>query len=224
MPLPSKIDFTSFLQYSPRGNTEACKRGRRYRDSIKNDSSLLFKEGNRLVAKRGIDFFAWQIAKATPQYPVLAVLRSDTVLVPIPRSAPLRQADALWPSRRICEALMAQGLGGEIAPILQRRTAVQKSATAPPGQRPGPKEHFDSTSVISDLPLLSGRPIVLVDDFITRGATFLGMYPHVQDAYPDNTVSCFALVRTMSYIEITSVLAPVQGTIENHYGNPSRNP
>src|SRR6267143_3540503 len=142
--------------------------------------------------------------------------------MPIPRSAPLRSRDALWPARRICEALVAANLGAIVVPALVRHTAVQKSAIAPAGQRPGPIDHLNSAKVDIDSTVSAKQGITLVDDFITRGAHFLGMYPLVANAFPHQTISCFALVRTNSFEEVTAMIAPVTGTIKNHGGRPSR--
>ncbi|MDR3411951.1 MAG: hypothetical protein P4L87_13575, partial [Formivibrio sp.] len=52
---------------------------------------------------------------------------ADVTLIPIPRSTPLAAKDALWPTHRICRALIERGLGGDIAPVLERHRPVQKS-------------------------------------------------------------------------------------------------
>jgi hypothetical protein len=224
--LPSEIPFASFLQYTPRGDSEACKRGRRYRDAIKNDGPLFFRNASGAIdTVRGIEFFIQQIASNMSRISEFKdVLGPDTILVPIPRSAPLASPRALWPARRICEALIAQKLGADVLSLLRRHTAVRKSATASAGFRPDPIDHFNSTSVDDSFPLLVQGKITLVDDFITRGSTFLGMYPHVKQAYSDREISCFALVRTMSFEEVAQHYKPVQGIIENRHGKAWRTP
>jgi predicted amidophosphoribosyltransferase len=148
-------------------------------------------------------------------YPFLEeCLGSEFALVPIPRSAPLKNKDALWPSRRICEALVAAGLGAEVLPLLNRRAAVQKAATAGKGMRPDPEHHYESTIIDNNVPSLLKKPITLVDDVITRGSSFVGMFRRVAEAFPNRKISCFALVRTES--EITTIKSPVQGKIILH--------
>lgn len=226
MPLPSEIPFCSFLQYQPRGDSEDCKRGRRYRDAIKNDSSLHFKKASGgIETVRGIDHFVKIIAQNIARIPEFRdALGPETVLVPIPRSAPLKTPSALWPARRICEALVGNGLGLEVVPLLERHTAVQKSATALPGQRPDPIDHYNSTSIAVGLPLIMASKITLVDDFITRGSHFLGMYPLVKAAYGDREIFCFAMMRTNSYEDVSKHMLPVGGTIRNNHGTPRRQP
>src|SRR5437870_4483224 len=107
MPLPSEVSFTSFLQYTPRGDSEACKRGRRFRDAIKYDQNLYFRNAaGGLDTVRGIEFFVEQIARNVSRLPQFHdVLGPNRILIPIPRSSPLRNPLSLWPARRICEAL-----------------------------------------------------------------------------------------------------------------------
>ena len=138
---------------------------------------------------------------------------SDVTLIPIPRSAPLAAKDALWPTHRICRALVACKFGGDIAPVLERHRPVQKSSLAKPGMRPGPQEHYDSTGISQGNVILSGRRITLVDDVITRGASFVGMMPHLQRAFPGYEINCFALVRTQSYDAVDQIVAAVEGVI-----------
>ena len=162
----------------------------------------------------GIEFVVRRLADEVNQYPFLReCFGPDVILVPVPRSAPLRQKDALWPTLKICTAMYKAGLGGEVAPILIRRTAVQKSATAGHGERPNPQTHFASTAADGALPLLAKGKITIVDDFITRGSTFIGMYPHITGRYSGQRVFCFALIRTISSGEVESWKSPVQGRI-----------
>jgi hypothetical protein len=65
--------------------------------------------------------------------------------------------------------------------------------------------------------------ITLVDDVITRGSTFTGMVPRLQ-AYPEVTIVCFALVRTVSTGEVETILAPTEGTIPYREGQLVRQP
>jgi len=138
-------------------------------------------------------------------------------LIPIPRSAPLRSKDALWPSRRICEALVQVGLGAEVTPLLKRVTAVQKAAFASDAiKRPDHTQHYDSTAIDNEVPTLIKRPMTLVDDVVTRGSSFIGMFRRVSEAFPGREISCFALVRTESAGDVVKIIAPIEGTITLH--------
>src|SRR4030095_9726409 len=132
MPFPSKISYVSFLQYSPRGSSQISRNSRAFRDAIKNDSYIHFQRDGKIESVRGIE---WVVAGVRRELENLSFLRSCLgpafTLVPIPPRAPLSDKTALWPARRICEALIEAGLGAEVAPLLKRKTAVQKAATAP---------------------------------------------------------------------------------------------
>jgi hypothetical protein len=52
-----------------------------------------------------------------------------------------------------------------------------------------------------------------VDDVVTRGASFVGLVPRLQEAFPGIEIRCFALVRTISTGEIDRILDPVEGVI-----------
>lgn len=136
----------------------------------------------------------------------------DAVLVPVPRSQPL-EPGALWPALRIAEELARHGLAREVRPLLVRKEAIVKSAlqrTA--ASRPQPLDHARTIHLEGALPFGLQR-IVLVDDVVTRGATFVGCAAVIAAALPDSNIRGFAAVRTMSDQEIDTMLAPVCGSI-----------
>ena len=63
-----------------------------------------------------------------------------------------------------------------------------------------------------------------MDDVITRGSSFVGMVPHIQEAFPDTAIRCFALIRTISTGDIDAIFAPTAGTITYHDGLLMRQP
>jgi hypothetical protein len=66
--------------------------------------------------------------------------------------------------------------------------------------------------------------ITLVDDVVTRGASFIGMYARLREAYPNAPIRCFALIRTISTGEIDAILDPVHGEIRYENNRLSRVP
>jgi predicted amidophosphoribosyltransferase len=147
----------------------------------------------------------------------------EVTLVPVPRSSPLR-AGFLWPAERICTCLLAEGLGRDIERCLVRTRPVPRSRMAATGQRPNPPEHYDSTDVRVPGAHPPPQRITLVDDVITRGSAFVGIFPRLQAAYPEVTIVCFALVRTVSTGEVETILAPTDGTITYREGQLVRQP
>jgi len=61
--------------------------------------------------------------------------------------------------------------------------------------------------------LFTPEAITLVDDVITRGSSFVGLVPRVQETFPGIEIRCFALVRTISSGDIKNILDPIEGTI-----------
>lgn len=226
MHLPSEIPFGAFFQYSPRGESEISRKSRRVRDAIKNDSVIIVRPPNEKPHPvRGVDYVVEIVAKSLRRHPTFSAgLTEEHILVPMPRSAPLKNKDALWPGKRICDALVAAKLGAVVLPLLERHTAVQKSATAPPGMRPDAPDHYHSVRVNPRLDVPLNAKITVVDDFVTRGATFLGVYPHLSRALPNAEIFCFALVRTISSGEVDTIVSPVIGRIENRHGRAHREP
>lgn len=214
MHLPSELEFGSFLQYSPRGTTERSRSSKTLCLAIKSDGTIGYTPpGQARIVVRAINKVVELIEQARPTLPWLdAFFGPDRLLIPVPRSAPLHNSNALWPTHRICEELVARGLGAAVVPALVRHTAVTKSAGA--AQRPMPPEHFASTSLATQLSFSGPKKITIVDDVITRGSTLVGMSPHVVAGFPDYDIRCFALVRTMSGVEVATLEAPVIGSIE----------
>jgi len=202
---PSKIAFAALVRYSPRGKSAESVRSRTVKDRVKNDGYM--------GPYRVIEFAAQKLANALSTHRFLIRYFNESVtLVPLPRSSPLVGPDALWPADRICTAIRAKGIVADVLPCLERVQPVQRSSEAPPGQRPNPKEHYDSV-LVRDHQLLIPWAITLVDDVVTRGSTFVGLVPRLEEAFPGVEVRCFALIRTVSDGDVPSIFDPVEGAI-----------
>jgi hypothetical protein len=150
-------------------------------------------------------------------------LGPDVVLVPAPRSAPIRDVTTLWPAQRICTQLVAGKLGREVLPCITRTMAVPKSAFAASGERPDASRHYETMAV--EVGLMRGARIAVVDDIITKGATLLAAASRVQEAFPEAEVRAFALLRTMGLVEeVEKILDPCRGTITLARGEVVRDP
>lgn len=214
--IPSNIPFVSFLQYAPRGASSVSQVSKSVVLQIKTDGFFAGKQ----IIPYAVERFEQNLARLEEHQ---SWFSPNTFLIPTPRSAPIVQG-AVWPSHRICEELEGRKLGGRILPCLKRTVAIQKSATAR-GNRPDPIDHYNSVEVDSSTPLLfQPERLLLVDDVVTRGSTFLGMVPRLQESFPGADILCFALVRTMSRTEIDSMDAPVSGHITFDGVMPHREP
>jgi hypothetical protein len=147
------------------------------------------------------------------------------VLVPVPRSAPV--TGVVWVSERLAWCLKEAGLAAAVWPVLQRRSAVRKSAFAPAGERPSVIEHYASLAIDRALsgPMPAGLGtarmdrrgslrLTLVDDVITRGRTLLAAAARLHEAFPDAKIHAFALLRTLGRDEpLGRILDPCEGEV-----------
>ena len=136
----------------------------------------------------------------------------DVTLVPIPRSAPRRTRDTLWPGLSLAEALLERGLGRDVQELLERTQAVPKAHGSAGSKRPTVSTLSGSLRWLGDLGSNLER-IVLVDDVVTRGTTFLSARDLIQNIQPELEVAGFAAIRTMSFEVVEQPLDPVRGTI-----------
>lgn len=175
--------------------------------ALKNDQPLLDSSGSILMSH----WIAQKVRDMRGRLPFGDYFTEGTLLVPAPKSS-LMQKDTLWVPQRIAEALVSCGLGARTAPCLARTTAVPKSSSSSPENRPKPMEHYNSLSVQGNL--TSSTEIVVVDDIITRGSTICGAANRLIEAFPDARIRAFAAMRTISNpSKFQNVVYPVVGTI-----------
>lgn len=214
----ASLPYASFLSYSPRGTSPVSLQSQRVCYSVKQDGP--YTSGRPII-----EAVVGTLANAHRE--VFAdFLGPEVVLVPVPKSAPLPSrggGPVLWVPRRICEALVAVGLGAAVVPCVERVTAVPKSASAAPGGRPGIATHIESMRV---LPELHGDSITLVDDVVTKGATLFAAASLVAGTFPHADVRAFSLIRTRGLqADIERVIDPTVGTItRNAWGDARREP
>ena len=198
MSLLSELQFASLLVYSPKGESALSVRSRSVRDAVKGGEQTVLEHAvKRLHESKApwlADFFG-----------------ADCMLVPTPGSSPMRDPSSLWVPRDFCQILLAGGFGMGLSTCLERSRAVPKSAFALPGDRPKPSTHYASMSVAR--PLFAPHRITLVDDIITKGATLLAAASRLAEAFPSCEIRAFAVIRTMTRIEIDRILAPCVGVI-----------
>lgn len=130
-----------------------------------------------------------------------------------------------WPALRISRELEDRRLCGGIACVLERHVPVAKSALVTKGvERPTPEQHAASLRCTSE-PNAPPMQITIVDDVVTRGSTLLGCAWVLAERFPEATIRALAVVRTMSGLEVGSILDPVDdGRIYLRSGSPRREP
>ena len=222
LPLLSECRFGSLLAYTPRPSTPNARWAKDFCLCIKQDGVVVL--GHKRV--RAIAYAAKRLRDRLDETPFGTLLGDRTVLVPTPGSGML-VAGALWPAKRLCDELVANGLGLCVWAALHRSRAVTKSALVEAKDRPKAQEHYDSLECRGSRPLDLRRAerVVVVDDVITRGATMLAAVSHLVEAVSQAEVAGFALLRTISRPEeLRAVLSPTTGTIRLRRGEAYREP
>jgi phosphoribosylpyrophosphate synthetase len=209
-PFPSELLFGSFLAYPNRGAAEQAadqKSALACRNLV-----LAIKKDEVSAAARPrtlIQVWVEHLATKARQAPLADLFDRSATLIPMPRSSPSLPR-SVWPALRIADAMVAEGLGADVVPCLQRIKAVPKSAFAGPGERPTALDHYNSLSV----GLLPGAPsrVILVDDVVTQGATFAGAYARLQEVLADtNIIAVFSFARTVQ--SYSQAVEPTVGRI-----------
>lgn len=201
----SELEFGAFLVYSPRGQTEISRQSRVVRDQIKL---------NRMIGdppRRAALVVARRLADVLESTRLAVLFRAVDTAIPVPRSSPLVQG-GLWPAQELALALRAVGLVPRVDPILERVVSVRKSAFSAPGERASPREHFESFSTGQQR--TAGGRVLLIDDFVTKGATLMAAAARLRADRPGIDVRAFAAVRTLGLRpEIERIEEPCVGTI-----------
>lgn len=203
----SELPFASLLVYSTRGVSEASLRSRRVAIALKKNATAPTSAHGFIALTQ---YFALRLAEELPRSPFPRWF-DDAVLVPVPKSAPLKRG-TLWTPMELATRMVALGMGRQVVPLLERHVAVPKSAFCAVGERPGPRQHCDSLRVTMP-PSLGASRVVLVDDVITRGATMMGAAMRLRATLSSVEVTGFAALRAMSFDEVESMLSPCAGMI-----------
>lgn len=136
----------------------------------------------------------------------------DCTLVPVPPSSPAKTRDTLWPGLDIANELLTEGLAHDVRKLLVRSRSVARAHEQLAVNRPKFDQLVDSLEWLGDLGADLQR-IILVDDVVTRGTTFLSAQAVIHKTHPWLDVVGFAAVRTMSFEVVTEPLAPTTGSV-----------
>jgi phosphoribosylpyrophosphate synthetase len=204
----SELEFGSLFSYCPGSTSQKGVLAKQIMNAIKNELFIQHPQFEELPASE----FTAKILKMTiDKRGILTDFFSEEIiLIPTPRSSLIRK-DALWPSLQIAKAMEQEGLG-TTKPLLKRIKPVPKSSMVPPESRPHPTDHYESIEVKKH-GLLSQK-LLLVDDIVTRGHTFLGAAWRLQEVFPHAAIRAFAAMRTVSNeSEFKDFTDPVRGRI-----------
>ncbi len=205
------LEYGSLLSYTPLGSSEPSAEIQNANDvmyAIKNDG---FIEDPPVQTS---DWLARTVQKTMTSLPFSALFQPNTILVPVPKST-LAQPGSLWVPERIASALVKKGVGKQAVACLARVTPIRKAAWSGASHRPRPSEQYQTMGVQGSISELKPKEIVLVDDIVTRGATFLGAANRLVEAFPEAQIRAFAAMRTISNSsEFEALYKPVSGTIK----------
>ena len=205
------VAFCSSYIYSPRGVGFGSEASRQLCGRLKTGDVAWLPVYARIVREQ-----------ASRHEGLTALFAGEVLLVPVPGSAP--RSRRVWAAERLATALHGVGLGRCVWPVVQRRVAVRRSATAINADRPTVRQHFESVSIATRANRPPGR-MVLVDDVITKGRTVLAVAARLYEAFPHADIRAFALVRTMGLIAgVTGPLDPCQGVVRWAGGDAWRDP
>lgn len=145
-------------------------------------------------------------------------INQNSILVPIPGSAPLISKDALWVPREICRTLFQAGYGLGTYELLSRLVKVPKAAFQSSAQdRPTVNKHFGSIGLNQGLllPTNQEKEFVLIDDIVTQGRTAIACMQHIKNHFGEDTnVRLFTVIRTNTFNIIDKVFYPLSGTVD----------
>lgn len=192
------LPYTSFANYSPRGQTETSRKSKGVCGAVKRGTIPLIDDM--------INHFT------DPNCRIIVDAMNESVLVPVPRSSPI-QHGTLWPSAVIANRLIGAGYGIEVKALIRRATAIQKSAYASQGSRPTVEEHMATLEVEADL--LGPKKIMLIDDVITMGTTSMACALKLQEVYQSAEIMVFSIMRTQGFKDnIESLIDPSEGVVK----------
>lgn len=177
------MDYACLSNYSPRGTNDFSIKSRDVIGGVKSGSTSVIQSAFNHFGPTTISLFS-------------PFLNKDTILIPVPRSAPLIE-DAIWPSRVIADLLIKNGYGKAISTCVKRVVAIERSASIfSADKRPSVKTHLESLSIVPEI--LHDSNITLIDDVLTLGRTSYACAIKLQEVYPEKTIRLFVLSRTKS--------------------------
>jgi len=180
-----KYNFSTILEYSPRGDNDVSKMSRKIVGSIKNAQVDIIKRITEII-------------KTDPEAVHILSQLDKATLVPVPRSEPLVKG-GLWPTKSICEIFISEKLGDNVVTLINRNKKVPKSSLSYSAKdRPTVNTHINSFSLITPNMLVDLNKLVIVDDVFTLGRTSVACATFLKKYYPDSKITILSLVRTRS--------------------------
>ena len=112
--LLSEVAFASFLNYSPKGDSEEALKSKRVRDTLKSGPP-----------PEKLKFLIDELHRILPTSPLREFFGREITVVPAPRSAPIKSG-SYWPPQALCNLMVQCGLAKNSVAALERITPVVK--------------------------------------------------------------------------------------------------
>ena len=203
------IKYAALLSYVSPKRWLNLQLGSRRRDlCTANQYTLALKNGYNRPGDN-VSIYDYVARACTEQNVFSKFFSEDAMLVPVPGSCPHKPGN-MWSPELLAKSMKRHGLGREVVTCLERVIPISKSSQS--SVRPSPTKHHDTMEVKAAI--TPPTNIMLVDDVVTRGSTFLGSAWLISEAHPDVEIKAFAAMRTTSVGEFKNVLHPCTGTIE----------
>ncbi len=171
------------------------------------------------------DYLSRRVEQAFVGYSALSSLFTGKriVLVPVPRSSPMKSPSSSWPALWICKEILKHVISKmhvtpRLAVLLKRTSPVPPARTGKTDER-RPSKQFatmavDQSQLKRHFPKIkAGEVVVLVDDIVTSGSTIMASAWHVKSCLPAVEVRAFTLFRTLQDYDPDTYFEPVVGTI-----------
>ena len=209
---PESIRFASLLSYTPKSRWDDLNMPQELLDELKTGHAYMLALKRNCNQPNGSSSIYDSIAKWCSDRDLFPDFFSkETILVPVPGST-LTKPDTLWVPKLLAEALTKHGLGSDVVTCLSRISPIPKSAHSKPEDRATPSKHTASMNI--ERMITDPKSVLLIDDLVTKGSTFLGATWKMTEMYPDASIKAFAAMGTVSNInDFTKVMNPQEGTI-----------
>jgi predicted amidophosphoribosyltransferase len=211
MPFLSNLKFGSYLNYC--SNKNATSNNAKMSRNI----VWLIKNNKENIIQRALGHLKENINSSI----LKDFFDEDSVLVPIPRSKPQFSASTIYPSQIICQELVNLSLGKTVKEAVKRVEPIIPTHFRNKGERPKIKEHIETSEIHEELTIFESK-IILVDDVITKGTTFLAYASMLKERYPLIEIKAFALTRTRGFGDIEQLIEPFIGEIYEKNGEGNR--
>ena len=218
---PKPVEYAALLSYvSPKRWSNLPSGSRRRNLNAANQYTLALKNDHNQPSQAHISIYDYVARTCAEQNHFSKFFSEEATLVPVPGSCP-HKPGSMWAPELLANALKEHGLGRNVVAHLERVTPVPKSSQS--ADRVSPTKHRDTMAVKTTV--TPPTNILLVDDVVTRGSTFLGSAWLMSEAYPDVEIKAFAAMRTCYVNGFKKLLHPCTGTIRlNQDMDPYKSP